>query len=89
MNGDTTIGEMIKNPKAVELINQFTDGMFDKAGEENLKFMVQMKLSDILRQGLISVIPDSAKVNEILNRLYEQLAVLDSEGEQNEKTVIS
>lgn len=89
VNGDTTIGEMIKNPKAVELINQFTDGMFDKAGEENLKFMVQMKLSDILRQGLISVIPDSAKVNEILNRLYEQLAVLDSEGEQNEKTVIS
>ena len=42
-----------------------------------MKFMVQMKLSDILSQGLISVIPDSAKVKEILNDLYGRLESLE------------
>lgn len=77
MNGDTAIGEIITNPKAVEVINQFTGGMFEKIDEESLKFMVQMKLSDILSQGLISVIPDSAKVKEILTNLYSQLENID------------
>lgn len=77
LNGDSTIGEILENPEAVKIINQFTSGMFDKVGEEDLKFMVQMKLSDILSQGLISVIPDSAKVKEILASLYAQLEKLD------------
>lgn len=77
VNGDTTMGEIIKNPQAVAVINQFTGGMFDKLGEEELKFMVQMKLSDILSQALICVIPDSAKVKEILTTLYGQLERLE------------
>lgn len=77
INGDSTMGEILKNSRAVEVINRFTGGMLDKIGEENRKFMVQMKLSDILSQGLISVIPDSAKVKEILNDLYRRLESLE------------
>lgn len=77
LNGDSTIEEIIKNPKAIEIINSFTDGMFDKINEETLKFMIHLKLSDILSQGLITTIPDSTKVKEILTNLYEKLENLD------------
>lgn len=78
INGDSTIGEILEQPKVMETINQFTGNMFAQIDEENLKFMVHMKLSDVLSQGLIGVIPDSAKVKEILTSLYVQLENLES-----------
>lgn len=76
LGADSTIGEIIQCPGAIEIINQFTGGMFDQIGEENLKFMVTMKLSDILSSAMIAVIPDSAKVKEVLNALYDKLEAL-------------
>lgn len=76
LGADSTIGEIMGIQEAVDIINQFTNGMFQQINEENLKFMAGMKLSDVLSSAMIAVIPDSAKVKEILAALYEKLAAL-------------
>ena len=76
LGADSTIGEIMEIPEAMDIINQFTEGLFHQIDEENLKFMVSMKLSDVLSSAMIAVIPDSAKVKEILAVLYEKLAAL-------------
>ena len=73
LSGDSTIGEILQNPAAVRLVNQFTGGMFEKVKEEEINFMVNRKLSEILSVGMVSVIPDAVKLNLILQELYENL----------------
>lgn len=73
LSGDSTIGEILQNPAAVQLVNQFTGGMFEKVKEEEINFMINRKLSDILSIGMVSVIPDAVKLNLILQELYENL----------------
>lgn len=76
LNGDSTIEEVFQNPKARELVNEFCGGMFDMVTEEQLSFMLYRKLSDILRMGMIGVIPDTVKVEKILQELYQKLEKL-------------
>jgi len=44
--------------------------------EEDLNFMLNRKLSDILAIGMVSVIPDAVKLNSILQDLYDRLGEL-------------
>jgi len=76
LSGESTIGEILQNPAAVQLVNQFTGGMFDVVKEEDLNFMINRKLSDILAIGMVSVIPDAVKLNSILQDLYDRLGEL-------------
>jgi beta-glucosidase len=73
LSGDSTIGEILQNPAAVQLVNQFTGGMFEKVKEEEINFMINRKLSDILSIGMVSIIPDAVKLNLVLQELYENL----------------
>ena len=76
LNGDSTIEELLQNAEAVKIVNEFSGGMFDVVTEEQLSFMRYRKLSDILKMGMISVIPDSMKVEAILQELYKKLEEL-------------
>ena len=76
LNGESTIGEILENPRAKEIVNQFTNGMFDMMPKETLDFMVYRKLNDILSVGMIQVIPDTVKLSAILQGLYDRLAEL-------------
>lgn len=76
LNGESTIGEILENPRAKEIVNQFTNGMFDMIPKETLDFMVYRKLNDILSVGMIQVIPDTVKLSAILQGLYDRLAEL-------------
>ena len=76
LNGESTIGEILENPRAKEIVNQFTGGMFDMTPKETLDFMVYRKLNDILSVGMIQVIPDTVKLSAILQGLYDRLAEL-------------
>ena len=76
LNGESTIGEILENPRAKEIVNQFTNGMFDMMPKETLDFMVYRKLNDILSVGMIQVIPDTVKLSTILQGLYDRLAEL-------------
>jgi len=73
LSGESTIGEILQNPAAIQLVNQFTGGMFDVVKEEDLNFMINRKLSDILAIGMVSVIPDAVKLNSILQDFYNRL----------------
>lgn len=73
LSGESLIGDILKNPAAVQLVNQFTGGMFDRIKAEELNFMVNRKLSDILAIGMVSVIPDAVKLDSILQGLYARL----------------
>ena len=66
---ESTIGEILENPAAKELVNQFTNGMFTSLPKETLDFMVYRKLNDILSMGMIQVIPDTVKLHAILQGL--------------------
>ena len=76
LNGESTIGEILENPRAKEIVNQLTNGMFDMIPKETLDFMVYRKLDDILSVGMIQVIPDTVKLSAILQGLYDRLAEL-------------
>lgn len=76
LNEDSTIEEVLKNPEAVTLINEFTGGMFETISQEQLSFMLYMKLGDVLKMGMIASIPDAVKVDEILKGLFEKLSRL-------------
>ena len=76
LNGESTIGEILENPRAKEIVNQFTNGMFDMMPKETLDFMVYRKLNDILSVSMIQVIPDTVKLSAILQGLYDRLAEL-------------
>lgn len=39
LSGESTIGEILENPAAKELVNQFTNGMFTSLPKETLDFM--------------------------------------------------
>lgn len=73
LSGESTIGDILQNPAAVQLVNQFTGGMFGMVKEEELNFMINRKLSEILAIGMVSVIPDAVKLNSILQDLYDRL----------------
>ena len=73
LSGESTIGDILQNPAAVQLVNQFTGGMFAMVKEEDLNFMINRKLSEILAIGMVSVIPDAVKLNAILQDLYDRL----------------
>ena len=53
--------------------------MFDTINQEQLNFMLYYKLSDILKMGMISAIPDAVKVDEILDVFFEKLGELQGE----------
>lgn len=74
---ESTIGDIIKSPEAISLINQYTGGFFDMVSDEDIKFMINQKLSDILSVAMIQMIPDTVKLNEILHELYEKLGNID------------
>lgn len=73
LSGESTIGDILQNPAAVQLVNLFTGGMFEKVKDEEINFMINRKLSDILAIGMVSVIPDAVKLNSILQDLYDKL----------------
>jgi len=73
LSGESTIGEILENSAAVQLVNEFTGGMFDRVTEEEIHFMINRKLSEILAIGMVSVIPDAVKLNAILQDLYDRL----------------
>ena len=73
LNGDSTIEEVLRDPKAMAVIDEFTGGMFSMVTEDQLKSMLYRKLSDILKMGMISVIPDTVKVDQMLQELYKKL----------------
>lgn len=79
LSGESTIEEVLQNPSAVALINEFTGGMFDTINQEQLNFMLYYRLSDILKMGMISAIPDAVKVDEILDGFFEKLGELQGE----------
>jgi beta-glucosidase len=76
LNGDSTISEVLKSKDAVKLINEFTNNMFDHIDPEQLDFMLDMKLNDILSAGMIQIIPDTVQLDKILHGLYEKLSAL-------------
>ena len=76
LSGDSTIGEVLQNPAAVQLVNQYTGGLFDKTQEEDLNFMINRKLSDILAIRMVSAIPDAVKLDAILQELYDSLGTV-------------
>lgn len=76
LNGESTIEEVLQNPAAAALVNEFTGGMFDMVDQEQLHFMLYRKLSDILKMGMISAIPDTVKIDEILEGFFQKLAEL-------------
>lgn len=73
LSGESTIGEILRNPSAVQLVNKFTGGMFERLNEEQLNFMVNRKLSENLAIGMVSAIPDAVKLNAILQDLCYRL----------------
>lgn len=76
LSGESTIGEILQNPAAVMLVNQYAGNMFDQLPKETLDFMINRKLGDILSIGMIAVIPDAVKLNAILQELYDKLSTL-------------
>jgi beta-glucosidase len=74
LSGESTIIEIMKNPAAMTIVNQFTGNMFDKIPKDTLDFMLYRKLNDILSVGMVQVIPDTVKLAAVLNTLYDQLA---------------
>lgn len=76
LNENSTIEEILQNPDAVGLVNQFTGNMFDHLPKETLDFMINRKLGDILSIGMVEVIPDAVKLSALLKRLYDQLSAL-------------
>lgn len=73
LGAESTIGEIIKSPEAVEIVNQYTGGFFDIVSDEEINFMINRKLSDILSIAMVEMIPDTVKLNEMLQELYEKL----------------
>ena len=76
LNGQSTIAEILQYSEAVALVNKYSGNIFEQVDEDQLKFMVDLKLSDLLSGILISTIPDSARVDQILSNLYEELKQL-------------
>jgi beta-glucosidase len=77
LSGESTIGEILQNPAAVQLVNQCTGGMFEMIKEEEINFMINRKLSEILAIGMVSAIPDAVKLNSILQGLYDRLGKIE------------
>jgi beta-glucosidase len=73
LSGDSTVGEILESQAAIDAINEFTNGMFNKLSEEHINFIRYRKLNDILAAGMIQAIPDAVKMNEALQALYARL----------------
>lgn len=76
LNGDSTIDEILRNPAAVAIVDEFTGGMFEKSGKEQLDFMRYRKLNEILAIGMIQSIPDAVQLDSMLQGLYGRLEAL-------------
>lgn len=76
LDADSTIGEVLKNPQAVKLVNDLTNGFLEKSSAENLAFMVDRHLSEILSTVMISIVPDAVRLNQLLQDFYEKLSQL-------------
>lgn len=73
LSGESTIGEILESPQAVKLVDEYTGGMISGNSEENLAFIVNNKLSDMLGMTMISRIPDAVRLNDMLEELYDKL----------------
>lgn len=76
LNGQSTMAEIFAYPPAMDLVNNFTQGMLAQISDEQKNFMVNMTLDSILSAGMIQVIPDAVAVRSALDELYRQLAQL-------------
>lgn len=76
LSGESTLGEILSNTKAVQLINEGTGGILENISEENMAFMIYTKLDDVLRMALITKFPDAVLLDSILEELYEKLKLL-------------
>lgn len=74
LSGESTVGEIMAYPEAMALIDAYTGGMFENS--ENLAFMVDTRLDDLLRMALISSVPDAVRLDTLLKELYEKLGRL-------------
>ncbi len=73
---DTTLGEVVKSLKAVEILNQFLPGLLAQLGD-GIHLLGTRKLSDVLKMVIIGYIPDASKAGELLDDLYLALAQVD------------
>ena len=74
-SGESTVGEIMADPQAMALIDAYTGGLFENAGE-NLPFMVDTKLDELLRMAMIARVPDAVRLDALLEELYEKLREL-------------
>lgn len=74
LTGQSAIGEIRRVPGAWQAVVDFTNGAFGQLSEETLAFMDQRTLDEILRIGMIQVIPDAVKLDALLQQLYDTLA---------------
>ena len=74
LTGQSTIGELRRVPAAWQAVVDFTNGAFGQLSEETLAFMDQRTLDEVLRIGMIQVIPDAVKLDDLLQQLYDTLA---------------
>ena len=76
LSGDSTVGEILANPEAVKLVDAYTGGMLNPETNENIAFIVDTPLSELLGMALITRVPDAVKLNTMLQELYDKLGKL-------------
>lgn len=77
MGADSTVSEILRDKRAVEIIDRYTGGMLSGAGEDNLKMMAEQKIGPFLAQRMIARIPDTVALDQLMQKMMAELAGLD------------
>lgn len=76
MGADSTVSEILRDQRAVEIIDRYTGGMLAAAGEDNLKMMAEQKIGPFLSQRMIAKIPDTVALDQLMQKMMAELAEL-------------
>lgn len=76
MGADSTVSEILRDQRAVEIIDRYTGGMLAAAGEDNLKMMAEQKIGAFLSQRMIAKIPDTVALDQLMQKMMAELAEL-------------
>lgn len=77
MGADSTVSEILRDPRAVEIINRHTGGLLTAIGDDNLKMMAEQKIGALMAQRMIAQIPDTVALDHLMQTIMAELAELD------------
>lgn len=71
---DTLLAEVLNNPKATEILEQYLPGI---CGNEMINLISNRKMGEAIPMIAIMYIPNAAKMDAMLDEMYQKLAEID------------